>query len=116
MALRAATKPSRIRDAAYVRFLASLPCAVCVALEEKQTTRTEAHHTTTRGAGGGDDTAAPCCRQHHQQWHLLGRKTFTARTGVDLVKVAAQRWAAWQGRGGGARGGGQAGRLPGLSL
>lgn len=93
---RAVPKPRRIRDPEYVRHLREMPCAVCVHTGEKQTSRTEAHHVKTRGSGGGDDTAVPCCSRHHKHFHLIGRKSFAARYGIDLAKLAAQLYADFQ--------------------
>ena len=88
-----APKVERIHDEDHLRDVRKLPCCACVHLGEKQTTRTEAHHTRTRGAFGGDDTVVPLCTRHHKLWHLIGRKSFKARTGVDVVTVAKSLWA-----------------------
>jgi len=85
-----------VRDAEYPKWLREMPCAVCAFIGEVQKTRTEAHHTTSRGAGGGDDTAAPTCKAHHQQYHVLGRKSFKQKYGVDLPAIAGQLWKEWQ--------------------
>lgn len=91
-----APKVERVHDPEYLKYLRSLPCAVCTALGEKQTSRSEAHHVKSRGAFGGDDTAVSCCTRHHKAWHLMGRRSFKARFGVDLLAVAKQLWRAWQ--------------------
>ncbi len=96
MTLHSVPKVRRIRDPEYLRFLRELPCAVCAHLGEIQTTRTEAHHMKTRGSGGGDDSAAPLCRAHHHEFHLVGRRSFAARHGIDLVKTATSLWAQFQ--------------------
>lgn len=95
----AAPKIERIKDADYLKYLRSLPCAVCTTLAEKQTSRTEAHHTRSRGAFGGDDGAVNLCTRHHKAWHLLGRKSFKQKFGVDLVALAKQLWAQWKKQG-----------------
>lgn len=84
-------KPVRVRDPEYLRYVRELPCCVCAHLGERQRTRTEAHHVIkTRGAGGGDDGAAPFCVRHHKLWHLIGRKSFRERIGMDPIPVAEQ--------------------------
>ena len=93
-------KPSRVRDAQYIRWLREMPCCVCAHMGETQTSKTEAHHVVkTRGAGGGDDGAAPFCTRHHKMWHLIGRKTFRERVGFDPVTVAQQLWSDFQQQG-----------------
>lgn len=87
-----APKQERIKDADHVRAVRGLPCCVCAGQGLKQRTRTEAHHTRTRGAFGGDDSVAPLCTRCHKLWHLLGRKSFKARTGVDVAVVARDLW------------------------
>lgn len=88
----AVPKVSRIKDADHVRAVRGLPCCACAGQGLKQRTRTEAHHTRTRGAFGGDDSVAPLCTRCHKLWHLLGRKSFKARTGVDVAVVARDLW------------------------
>ena len=88
----AAPKVERIKDADHVRAVGNLPCCVCAHLGEKQRTKTEAHHTKTRGSFGGDDTVAPLCVRHHKLWHLIGRKSFKQRTGLDVATIAAELW------------------------
>jgi len=93
-------KVHRIHDAEYLRYLGTLPCCVCAHLGERQTTRTEAHHVVrTRGAFGGDNGAAPFCIRHHTLWHLIGRKSFRARVGVDPTVMAATLWRRWRAEG-----------------
>lgn len=55
-------------DPAYVRFVRSLPCAVC------GSRRTEAHHAGLRGLGqrAHDSTCVPLCRAHHAAFHDAG--------------------------------------------
>lgn len=87
-----APKIERVHDKDHLADVRKLPCCACLQLGEKQRTRTEAHHTTTRGAFGGDDSAVPLCTRHHKLWHLIGRKSFKTRTGVDVVDVARSLW------------------------
>lgn len=94
-----APKIERIHDPDHVKAVRGLPCCACAYLGEKQRTKTEAHHTTTRGAFGGDNTVAPLCRTHHQQWHVLGRKTFKQRFGLDVAVIARDLWKYRNGRG-----------------
>lgn len=94
-----APKIERVHDAEYLKYLRSLPCAVCTSLAERQSSRTEAHHTKSRGAFGGDDGAVNLCTRHHKAWHLLGRKSFKTKYGVDLVALAKEMWGLWQKRG-----------------
>jgi len=65
-----------------------MPCIVCAHVGDKQVSRTEAHHVKTRGSGGGDDTAVCICTRHHKHFHLIGRKTFATRYGIDLMVEA----------------------------
>lgn len=85
-------KVERVKDPDHVADVRKHFCCVCLHLGERQRTRTESHHTTTRGAFGGDDTVAPLCVRHHKLWHLIGRKSFIARTGIDVADVAKQLW------------------------
>lgn len=87
-----APKVERVKDPDHVRAVAGLPCCVCAFLVEKQRTKTEAHHTRSRGAFGGDDTVAPLCVRHHKLYHLIGRKSFKQRIGLDVAAVAKDLW------------------------
>lgn len=91
-----APKHQRIRDPDHLDAVRKLPCCTCVALGEKQKTRTEAHHVVPRRSNhcGGDDTAAPLCKgRHHKLADLIGYKSFQQRTGVDLMVIARGLWA-----------------------
>ena len=91
-----APKHQRIRDLDHLDAVRKLPCCACVALGEKQRTRTEAHHVVPRRSNhcGGDDTTAPLCKgRHHKQADLLRTKGFKSATGVDLMAVAKSLWA-----------------------
>lgn len=87
-----APKVERIHDPDHVKAVGGLPCCVCAFLGERQRTKTEAHHTKTRGSFGGDNTVAPLCVRHHKLWHLIGRKSFKQRIGLDVASVARDLW------------------------
>lgn len=44
------------------------------------------------GMKPGDDTAIPLCGDAHAEGHRIGWRTFEARYGVDLDKLAAMYW------------------------
>ena len=56
-------KPHRYESKAYLEFVRSMACCVCMEQE------TDAHHVKTVGAGGSDLGVIPLCRLHHQEWH-----------------------------------------------
>lgn len=91
----AVPKHQRIRDPEHLAAVRRLACCTCVALQEKQRTKTQAHHVVPRRSNhcGGDDSAAPLCVKHHKLADLLGWKSYKQRTKVDLVQVAKDLWA-----------------------
>lgn len=78
-------------DPAFVRFVRTLPCAVCGAHG------VEAHHAGTRGLGqrAHDSTCVPLCRQHHAAWHDAGPPfrgmSKDERQGWNEAAIAAAR-------------------------
>ena len=70
--LKAQPRPSKpIRSRAYLRWVASQPCAIC-----GSTKGIDAHHwAPTRGLSQkvNDTRAVPLCRSHHDEFHQRGR-------------------------------------------
>lgn len=73
-----------------LRWIHRQPCATCYARPPS-----DAAHVKTRAAGGGPDDMIPLCRKCHRRQHDLGVKTFAARHGVDLRKLATRYAEAW---------------------
>lgn len=71
----------------------SLPCCACGLVGWS-----EAAHVTGRGAGGKTKDIAPLCGPRidqgeegcHRESHRIGIKTFEAKWGVDLARVARE--------------------------
>lgn len=61
--------PKALKDDAYLMAVRLLPCCICVAFGERQTSHTQAHHWIM-GRGGTrktpDGQAIPLCEGHHQ--------------------------------------------------
>ncbi len=78
---RATPRRGPIRDAAYLEWIRTLPCLVCVHYESKQTRHTESCHVGLRGMGqrSSDRETVPLCGDHHRtgstSHHVIG-KTF----------------------------------------
>jgi hypothetical protein len=79
--IRRRRRPRRgsTRNPAYLEYIRSLPCLVCVQESEPQKTRTEAAHVGKRGLGQkcSDYETLPLCGEHHRYGvsaiHVLGR-------------------------------------------
>ena len=67
------------------------PCVVCGALPSVNA------HVKTGGAGRKADAkwVVPACRSHHDEMHR-GQRTFEAKYGVDLARLAAIIDARWE--------------------
>ena len=82
--------PRRIRDAAHLKYVASLPCLVC------GRTPSHAHHlrfTQPRSLGSkpSDEWTVPLCPIHHRALHDAGREEeWWQAKGID-AKVEAER-------------------------
>jgi hypothetical protein len=80
--MRSATKNRIGRDAAYVAFIRSQPCCVCLRWKMKQTTRTEVAHIGLRGLSqkSPDRETIALCSLHHRtgstSHHRLGVRFF----------------------------------------
>ncbi len=76
-----------VRSEAHLRFLRTLPCAVC-----GKTGRTDPAHTGPHGIGtkSSDRDAIPLCRPHHTALDTLGRRKFEAKYGLDIRDLIGQ--------------------------
>jgi hypothetical protein len=86
-----------VRNAAYLRWIRTLPCAIC------RTTRTvEAAHTGPHGLGqkSSDLSAIPLCARHHRtgydSYHKLGPRKFAEAHQLNIpaivVRLSAKPW------------------------
>jgi hypothetical protein len=55
----------------------------------------EVAHVSRASSGGmglksSDAMTASLCREHHAESHRLGEKTFNAKHGIDLMKIARE--------------------------
>lgn len=76
-------KKTRAKSKAYLDFIRSKSCCVCLRAAEP-------HHLVTRGAGGSDFMTVPLDRVCHTNWHLWGEQKFAEKTGVNLWKEAVE--------------------------
>lgn len=90
-------RKNRKRDRAYLEFIGSQQCAVCLVGRPSVVpwSRVEAHHAGVRGLmqKSDDRTAIPLCAQHHRlgrdSVHRLG-KNFWAHHGLDKDTLIAE--------------------------
>jgi hypothetical protein len=70
-----------IRDPAYLKFIRSLPCAVC-----PRDKGIEAAHVGRRGLSqkSSDRETIPLCSLHHQEQHRIGLRQFQASYELDI--------------------------------
>jgi len=92
--------PTAARDRAYLAAIHDLPCAVCDAFGQVQTSRTEAHHTICgrySQAKTPDRQAIPLCQEHHQGLDFItsdklaihkGKESWVAAYGPDTDYIA----------------------------
>jgi hypothetical protein len=77
-------KPTAPRDPAYLAFVRSKPCIVCMG-------PAEAHHALGRRGTGvkpSDFGCIPVCRKHHYELHHWGGKSFQSKHDVDFREIA----------------------------
>ncbi len=102
--MRSATKRGIGKDPAYLKFIRSLPCCVCilpwrlegsgVSYSNIQKTRTEAAHTGRRGISqkSDDRTCIPLCAEHHREGrgaiHRVGNNFWTLHN-IDPARLIA---------------------------
>lgn len=85
---RSKPRRGRVRNAAYLGWIRTLPCLVCSSWP------VEAAHTGARGFGmkADDVTAIPLCSEHHRTGrtahHVLGRRFWDAHE-IDRDEVIA---------------------------
>lgn len=78
--MRSATRRHVGKDKAYLAFIHTLPCCVCVTMRVRQTSPTEAAHVGPRAYSTKcpDRETAPLCREHHREGqfcqHALGKR------------------------------------------
>lgn len=77
------------KDPKRMAAIQSIPCSLCIFLNEKQTTRTEAHHLHGKGLGKkvSDTLSMGLCSIHHRTgefaFHHIGRIAFEEKFGID---------------------------------
>lgn len=88
------SKEKTIRDEAYLDFIRSCPCIICMLLAPSlpHTGPSEPHHHNKDGHGGKgikcpDIRAIPLCFDHHREIHQHGKHTFIKEHNVDLEYV-----------------------------
>lgn len=84
----------------FLKWLRGRNCAInspacCWAIEAAH-----CDHGGDKGMGTkpSDRFAIPLCGRHHDRQHTLGRKTFEARYGIDMLAIASEYWRQWPGR------------------
>ena len=79
------------RNPQYLRWVRSLPCAVCGSLRN-----IESAHTGPRGLSqkAPDTSAIPLCARHHRTgndaYHKLGPRRFSEVHGLDIPAIVAR--------------------------
>jgi hypothetical protein len=80
-----------VRNPGYLRWIRSLPCAVC-----RTTRAVEAAHTGPHGLGqkSSDLSAIPLCGRHHRtgddSYHRLGPRKFAEVHQLDIRAIVAR--------------------------
>jgi hypothetical protein len=88
----ALNEPTRIRDAAHLKFVASQPCLIC------GRNRAQAHHLRfaqpkAMGRKVSDEYTVPLCSLHHRLLHQTGNEIgWWEYQKIDPLKVAAELW------------------------
>jgi hypothetical protein len=88
----ALNEPTRIRDAAHLKFVASKPCLIC------GRNRAQAHHLRfaqpkAMGRKVSDEYTVPLCSLHHQMLHQTGNEiAWWEYQKIDPLKVAVELW------------------------
>lgn len=87
-------KKPPVVDEAFREWIRNQPC---VALGAACLGPVDACHVKSRGAGGADPkNLFSACRKHHAEQHTLGIKSFGAKYGFSLPRVAQQIWIVYQ--------------------
>lgn len=87
-------KKPRIVDEAYREWIRAHGCVVS---NGECYGPIDACHVKSRGAGGSDPkNLFSACRKHHAEQHTLGIKSFGAKYGFSLPRVAQQLWVVYQ--------------------
>ena len=80
-----------VRNAGYLQWIRTLPCAVCRTIRA-----VEAAHTGPHGIGqkSSDLSAIPLCARHHRtgddSYHKLGPRKFAEVHQLDIVAIVAR--------------------------
>jgi hypothetical protein len=88
----ALNEPTRIRDAAHLKFVASQPCLIC------GRNRAQAHHLRfaqpkAMGRKVSDEYTVPLCSLHHRLLHQTGNEiAWWEYQKIDPMAVAAELW------------------------
>lgn len=80
-----------VRDAAYLAWIRTLPCVVCLAGQISQRSPTKASHAGERGLAQkcSDREAVPLCGEHHRAQNRIGAQWFWAFWGLDRDAIIA---------------------------
>lgn len=101
--MRSATKRKIGKDPAYLDYIRSLPCCVCVTLGASQTSLTESAHVGPRGMSQKcpDRETLPLCALHHRDGqfsqHAMG-KMFWAHHDLGRDELLAMYQENYDGR------------------
>ncbi len=89
--MRSATRKKIGKDKAYLEWLHTLACCVCLLRKYAQGGRTEAAHLGPRGLStkSPDRQAIPLCRGHHEQLHKFGPRQFWEALKLKPEKLIA---------------------------
>ncbi len=88
----ALNEPTRIRDAAHLKFVAAKPCLIC------GRNRAQAHHLRfaqpkAMGRKVSDEYTVPLCSLHHRLLHQTGNEiAWWEYQKIDPMAVAADLW------------------------
>lgn len=82
------SEKQRFRDPKYIRYIKTLPCAVCGDFP------VDPCHIRSRGSGGGDYkwNLWPGCRKHHSESHQIGIFTFMKKYLKFHIYLLSKGW------------------------
>lgn len=83
-------KSPKTRSPKHLRFIASLPCAICGA-EDVQAAHIRSGNGGGMGYKPGDKFTVPLCVKHHSKQHCVGEKSFWApHGGIEKATALAK--------------------------